>query len=584
VFLPLTGQIQHFPMVGKVSNGWKNLCFVGNLVFMAGQVQLLMLEDVVREYAGHDLQVLARGLLLQHEDAERRATGILFRAADLFCKGEERVALFQLIEARRLLGFIPLPLMANVVWLALRTGDEQLAAHECLKFGGDAIEMGFSDLAYESFMAAYILDGMAAFEIIRSPELLKWTGELYERGAVLAGLLKEGKVPARRERRTTGRQRVAVVVPNLVDHVVAYTKRVLQFARYLDRERYELRVYVSENLSQRAAPLFPFGCMDGVTEKTGKETLAALRGAEVEVCMLPRDIPFSAAGRMLAERLDADEIDVAVFQSGMACPVDWLAMRCSRVPVKAGIHIGTSYYGAGLDVVFVDNPRNLEREGNWDEGRDGRRVVLRKGTDIDVLDSQQAIERGRLRIPAGAVIVGTLSNHLDKRLSEEYLTLIAQVMKAHPAMWFVPIGANTLLDKMQVFMRYGVAGRVRFAGRQLQVGSALKMLDVYASEFPVGGSQSVMEAMACGVPVVAMKWSEAHAESVAAEAAGTPYGIMQRDLGAYAKVLSHLVESGEARRVAGRSMRLRAEQYFSAGAYIAGIMRELERNLCASGS
>lgn len=534
---------------------------------MANRAQLLLLDDLIRSYQGHDLASIARSLLIQPND-EKRTAGIVFRAGFLYQHGDSMAALSQLLTSRELLGLVPLPVIANIVWLARQTQQEQVAAWECYRFALDAFRLGYPNLGMEAMTSAYILDGMAHFELIRSPEILHETGRRYTLAAMDAGLSRGDQ---RRLLTKSFPVHVALIVPNLVDHVVAYTKRVLQFARHLDRNRFTMSVYVSENLSAREAPGFPFGCVNGTSETTGAQTIHTLKQLGVPVHLLSRKSSCLEAGRQLAKRLEIDCVDIALFQSGMACPIDWLAAYASAVPIRAGIHIGMSYYGAGLDLMFVDNPENLQRETNWDAS-DGMRIMLPKGTDIDLLDGQPSIPRSRLRIPDDAVIIGTLSNHLDKRLSPEYLSIIAEVMKRHRKVWFVPIGSADLPEKMVPFQRCGVVERVRFVGRQLMPGAALKLLDVYAGEFPVGGSQSVMEAMACGIPVVAMKWSDAHAESVAAELVGPPNGISERNVAAYAERLERLVEAPELRRDVGNTMRMRSEQLFSAAAYVRKIM------------
>ena len=538
---------------------------------MENRIQLKMLDSLLDAFSDVDPEEAACKLLKERGE-DKQSLGLLLRAAVRYQTGDFATALDELLSARQRFGFMPLAIIANIIWLCQRTHTAQPAACASFEFARDAFRMGYPDLGMEACTAAYILDGQATFELIRNPETLRETGHCYQQAAKAAGIQKAPKIPITS---TSLPLNVAMVVPNLVDHVVAYTKRVLQFARYLNRAHFNLRVYVTENLSQREQPMFPYGCVDGASEVSGTFTLQALRQAGIPVILLPRNQSFSAAGKQLITYLEQHHTDIALFQSGMACGIDWLGMYGARIPIKAGIHIGTSYFGAGLDAMIIDNPQNLHRELNWDETEDGQRILIHKGTDLDLLDAQPAIPRSRLHVPDDAVIIGTLSNHLDERLSTPYLTLIADVMKRHHSVWFVPIGGGNLQSGMNIFQRKGVAHRVRPAGRQLQVGGALKLLDIYASEFPVGGSQSVIEAMACGLPVVAMRWSQAHAESIAAELAGTPYGIMSRNPEAYTKLLDLLVENAPVRRAAGQAMRSRAQRQFSAGNYVASVMQEL---------
>lgn len=514
--------------------------------------------------------------MLESADEGRRASGILLRACLLHRAGRDEDALSELIASRTSLGCVPLPIMANIVWLSVRLGRLQRAAHECVAFGADCFRMSYWDLGLEACCAGLILDALGDYEIHKDPSKSLEVAAMYEQAA--ARLIKRSS-PVNRAVVGTDRLNVAMIVPNLVDNVVAYTKCALYFGRHFDRSKYSLAVYVSENSSRRSAPMFPFGLAAGASEQSGRATLAELSRLGVPVVICRRDLRFTEAALDLAGRLEADGVDIAVFQTGLACPIDWIAARIARVPVKAAIHIGSSLFNRGLDATFFDNPANLEREAAFWTADMGRRMLLRQGTDIVDLGAQQAWPRSRFGIPDDATVVGCMSNHLDRRLSEPYMALIADALRANPKAWFLAFGSDTIEAKVQFFRERGVADRVRFGGRQTQSGRGLRVLDIYANEFPVGGSQSVVEAMACGVPVVAMKWSDAHAESAGALLVGPEYGVQRRDLDAYAALLGLWLRDPGARRKAGAAMRARAESCFSVRSYVSALLDECVRIL-----
>ncbi|MBI3986968.1 MAG: glycosyltransferase, partial [Lentisphaerae bacterium] len=233
----------------------------------------------------------------------------------------------------------------------------------------------------------------------------------------------------------------------------------------------------------------------------------------------------------------------------------------------------------GMDVTFFDNAVNIEREQDWWPPNVGERAVLRKGTDIEELDRQSALPRSPWNIPDDAVVIGLLSNHLERRLTEPYMDAIARVLKEQANVRFLAFGSEALPEKMNFFRARGVADRVRFGGKQRQAGSALKVLDIYANEFPEGGSQSLIEAMVCGVPVAALRWDDSHHGSVGAEIVGKEWAIGERDLDRYRELILRWARSPVDRREAGRQMRQRAEQEFSARHYVAAVMRDLEARL-----
>lgn len=510
--------------------------------------------------------------LLSAPDEESRVAGIFFQALKTWRAGQFDSAFACLMSARATLGYVPLPIMANIVWLGQKLNRSQEVANECLAFGTYAIEQDYPDLGLEACAAALILDAMAGFEIIRSPARCLAVARLYEQVAAKLSIVPA--VPHARSKNAP--LTLALVVPNLVDHVVAYTKTVLHYARYADSNRFQVRVYSTENLAERDDMLFPFRCEQYRSETTGRATIAELTARGVPVFIASRAKRFTNSASDISAQLAADNVDLALFQTGLACPIDWLVARMAPVPVKAAIHIGVSLFNSGLNLTFFDNPENLDREAGIGSEYAGDKVVAPIGIDDEEMEAQQPLQRESFGIPPDAIIIGTLSNHLDLRLTGSYLTAIAHVLAARPNAWFMALGADTLDDKLEFFRARGLAARVCFGGQQRATGAALKMLDIYANEFPVGGSQSVMEAMACGLPVAALKWSDAHAESAGARAVGEPFAISGRDPEAYIRLILRWVDDGDERARTGNAMRVRAAA-FSARTCVRNVLDRLER-------
>ena len=538
---------------------------------------LLTLRQMV-DFYGRDSFPIAEARIreqLAHPDPNQWALGHLLAACNFYAAGQPEAARDYLRKVRAETQTLAAPIIAILIWLQREMNDPQSAAYDCLNYARDASARGLDDLALEAGSAAIFLDQAGHFEITRSPEKTMPLAALYERAA---GKLRAA--PRRRVRNDLPSRRVALITGNLVDYAVAYSRRVLNLARYADPNRYDLRVYSTENLTRREQPLFPFGLENGGSAECAPACLQTLNALQVPVWFAPRHLPAIATAEAIIRKLEEDQIDFAVFQTGMASPIDWLVARGSPVPVKAGIHIGSSPFNTGFDLYFFDNPVNIEREnGYWTDAM-GKRALLTSGVDIEQLRSAPVLPRSELNIPPDAVLIGTISNHLGERLSIAFCELLIRVLQKNPLAFYLGIGTPPDEERMRLFRDGGVTERIRFPGPVRAASAVVKMLDIYANEFPVGGSESVKEAIACGIPTVALTWSNAHAESAGAIITGPEFAIPSRDPTAYEQRLNHWITDADARRAAGAQLARRAEEHYSIRRYVSLLFDHLEQ--CAT--
>lgn len=434
----------------------------------------------------------------------------------------------------------------------------------CRTMAERAAAAGDYNLSLEAYRNLLIEDLHHGLEYVGSPTFLQGVAAHCEEAC------SSLSIPPVCPRIPDGKIRIGLVVPLLPSVGPPFARRALHFAKYLDEERYELFVYSTEGMSQQNS-VMPSRWQGGGSLPVGQGVIDELTSLGATVHLAPPNGGLFRSAATLALKMAQDELDAVIIQSGLSVPNDWLSVRLAPVPVKLHIHIGVSNYLPGLDYTLFDNRANMEREAEqWPAGV-GDAILMRRGTDLDAMDAVPAGSRSDLAIPEDAVVIGALSNNFDTRLSEAYCAVLCEVMQRCPNVWYLPVGSTRLTQPIcRQFVAAGVADRVRHISRTFQSARELNMMNIYASEFPSGGSQSVVEALACSLPVVAMRCADTHYESISADIAG-PSAIIGNHPSDYRDRLIDLVQNPELRRQESLAARRRAERLFSISQYVSRV-------------
>ena len=166
------------------------------------------------------------------------------------------------------------------------------------------------------------------------------------------------------------------------------------------------------------------------------------------------------------------------------------------------------------------------------------------------------------RPPAGTVRVGLVATFATWKGHDVFLDAVARIPTEVPARFYVvggPIyrsaGSQVSLNGLKARAdRLGLAGRVGFAGHQADPAGALRALDVvvHASTRPEPFGRVIVEGMACGRAVIAMK------EGGAAELfhdGEDALGCPPRDPAALALAIRRLIDDPGLRERLGRAAR-----------------------------
>jgi len=210
------------------------------------------------------------------------------------------------------------------------------------------------------------------------------------------------------------------------------------------------------------------------------------------------------------------------------------------------------------------------------DGYDPERiVVIRNGIDLDRFGRSH--EGGRLHrelnLPASAPLVAVFARLVPAKGIEYFLEAAASVAPRFPDVRFVVVGESRILQdgaivegpyrqELERFARrLGLAGRVVFTGFRLDVPELLPEMAVSVlPSLSEGLSNSVLEAMAAGVPVVATAVG-GNPEAVEDGASGLL--VPPCDAGALARAICAVLEDQELAGRLGRAARQRISDRFS---------------------
>lgn len=130
-----------------------------------------------------------------------------------------------------------------------------------------------------------------------------------------------------------------------------------------------------------------------------------------------------------------------------------------------------------------------------------RMQTIYNGIDLNKFKTAQAADRGSIDIPETAPIAAMIARFYDQKDHKTVIEAARLISDLHVLF----IGDGERRKTMQEHAsRLGVANRIHFLGYRSDVASLLKLSDVYIqSSHYEGIPLSVVEAMACGIPVIA---------------------------------------------------------------------------------
>jgi glycosyltransferase involved in cell wall biosynthesis len=224
---------------------------------------------------------------------------------------------------------------------------------------------------------------------------------------------------------------------------------------------------------------------------------------------------------------------------------------------------------------FIAPSRAILEQLSHREGVDASRTCcLPNGVDCEryrpLDDAARRSGRQHHGFAASSFLIGCVARLVPVKRHADLIEGFARVAGRHPDAQLVLVGGGPLESSLKHHARrLGIEERIRFFGEGRRMEQLLPLFDAFALASRTEGlSNAILEAMACGLPVVATR------------VGGNPE-LVQEDLSGFlvapcrpdemAASLSRLLEDHELGRSMGRAARARVEAAFSLPAMIASF-------------
>lgn len=349
---------------------------------------------------------------------------------------------------------------------------------------------------------------------------------------------------------------------------------VLRLAADLTAHGWRVGVLVAEELTQRTPPLSVLRCPDGPSTRIGAAYLDRLR-EHAEVMLIPTAGTFLDGARAGVRLARGWRPDVAVFVASPACPIQAGLIAARIAPAQVNLSVGVPVLMPGVDLVLYNNPRTLAAHAEVLSARGLRALsVATSGGDAAAGAAAAPADRARLGVPADALLLASASNCLPARmLAGSFARDLAAFLQANPGAHWVGVGRGDYAAVRALLAP--VIRRVHLVGTVDDIRPFVKAADVFLNEYPEGGGNSVIEAMGCGTPVVAMNAGPQHGCCIGAELVGED-AIPTMDTAAYWSRVSEWAKNPAARAEAGRRQQKRALETLDFAPITAAYRRAFE--------
>ena len=288
----------------------------------------------------------------------------------------------------------------------------------------------------------------------------------------------------------------------------------------------------------------------------------------------------------LVRDLKRSHPDIVHLHSAKAGAIGRLAVRLAGLRPKTRViytphgHVFSGYGGEGASALFTRVERFLaswcdaivgltrDEIREFLEHRAGKReqfCVIPSGVDLTPFEMPAATRdstRASLGLTPEETVIGFIGRFEEVKGPDLALEAVAQVMHHHPDVRFLMVGDGAMRPQLdEQARRLGIADRILWTGWREDIPELLSAMDIYLlTSRNEGQGRVLVEAMASGLPIVAMK-SGGVGEVV--EEGRTGLLVPAGDVAGVAEQLKTLLQSPDHRHEMGQYGIDRAHRLFS---------------------
>ncbi len=195
--------------------------------------------------------------------------------------------------------------------------------------------------------------------------------------------------------------------------------------------------------------------------------------------------------------------------------------------------------------------------------RDTKVTVIINGVDTNVFRPRENTSiRERLGYGKDDFLVGTVGRIVDIKNHPELIAAFVGVQRTHPQAKLLVVGDGPEFHSLaELIKSEHLEGSVRLLGARQDIPDIISAFDLYVSTSKNEGiSNTILEAMSCGVPVIASNVG-GNPEIVPDREVGNIYNL--GDIEELVSSITHLMDNEDERRRYGKNARKRVERNYS---------------------